>query len=125
MKQQIGRGYHERAGGKSRECITLNVPKKGTAKGLGFVLSGNLERGQFIALLRKLDGAYNSGKPDFSPFPDEAFSAFMRHCEQRIGEATFRTPRTTITAFIGLLAVLEQNPGDRMAESYRTDNNSD
>ena len=35
----------------------------------------------------------------------------MRHCEQRIGEATFRTPRTTITAFIGLLAVLEQNPG--------------
>ena len=35
----------------------------------------------------------------------------MRHCEQRIGEATFRTPRTTITAFIGLLAVLEQNVG--------------
>jgi hypothetical protein len=35
----------------------------------------------------------------------------MQHCEQRIGEATFRTPRTTITAFIGLLAVLEQNPG--------------
>jgi hypothetical protein len=35
----------------------------------------------------------------------------MNHCEQRIGEATFRTPRTTITAFIGLLAVLEQNPG--------------
>jgi hypothetical protein len=34
----------------------------------------------------------------------------MQHCEQRIGEATFRTPRTTITAFIGLLAVLEQNP---------------
>jgi hypothetical protein len=35
----------------------------------------------------------------------------MQHCEQRIGEATFRTPRTTITAFLGLLAVLEQNPG--------------
>jgi hypothetical protein len=72
---------------------------------------GSLGREQFIALLRKLDGAYNSGKPDFAPFPDEAFSVFMRHCEQRIGEATFRTPRTTITAFIGLLAVLEQNPG--------------
>jgi hypothetical protein len=37
--------------------------------------------------------------------------AFMQHCEQRIGKATLRTPRTTITAFIGLLAVLEQNPG--------------
>jgi hypothetical protein len=33
----------------------------------------------------------------------------MAHCEQRIGEASFRTPRTTIKAFIGLLAVMEQN----------------
>jgi hypothetical protein len=72
---------------------------------------GNLGREHFVALLRKLDGAWNSGKPDIAPFADEAFAAFMRHCEQRIGEATFRTPRTTITAFIGLLAVLEQNPG--------------
>jgi hypothetical protein len=28
-----------------------------------------------------------------------------------LGEAYFRTPRTTITAFINLLAILEQNPG--------------
>ncbi len=72
---------------------------------------GNLGREQFVALLRKLDGAWNSGRPNASHLPDEAFVAYMRHCEQRIGEATFRTPRTTITAFIGLLAVLEQNPG--------------
>jgi hypothetical protein len=70
---------------------------------------GNLGREQFMALLGKLDAAYKNGKPDAAPFPAEAFAAFMRHCEQRIGEATFRTPRTTITAFIGLLAVLEQN----------------
>ena len=72
---------------------------------------GNLGRAQFVALLRKLVGAWNSGKSDAIYLPDEAFEAFMRHFEQRIGEATFRTPRTTITAFIGLLAVLEQNPG--------------
>ena len=71
---------------------------------------GNLGRDQFIALLGKLDIAFRSGQPDKAPLPDEALTAFMRHCEQRIGEATFRTPRTTITAFIGLLAVLEQNP---------------
>lgn len=70
---------------------------------------GNLGRDQFIALLAKLDLAYGSGMPDRVQLPSEAFPAFMRHCEQRIGEATFRTPRTTITAFIGLLAVLEQN----------------
>ena len=56
---------------------------------------------------------YYSGQHDFVPLPEEALTAFMHHCEQKIGEATFRTPRTTITAFIGLLAVLEQNPGSR------------
>lgn len=71
----------------------------------------NLSRGQFVALLGKLDVVFHTGKHDFVALPDEAFIAFMHHCEQRIGEATFRTPRTTITAFIGLLAVLEQNPG--------------
>jgi hypothetical protein len=34
----------------------------------------------------------------------------MEHCAKRIGDSYFRTPRTTITAFINLLAVLEQNP---------------
>lgn len=34
----------------------------------------------------------------------------MAHCEQRIGEAYFRTPRTTITSFINLLALLDQYP---------------
>ncbi|WP_228767903.1 BREX system ATP-binding domain-containing protein [Limnohabitans sp. DM1] len=34
----------------------------------------------------------------------------MQTYEHRMGVATFRTPYTTITAFIGLLAVLEQNP---------------
>lgn len=72
---------------------------------------GNLGREQFVVLLGKLQSAYYSVKPEASPLPVEAFSAFMSHCERRIGEATFRTPRTTITAFIGLLAVLEQNPG--------------
>ena len=35
----------------------------------------------------------------------------MAHCSDRIGEAYFRTPRNTVTAFVNLLAVLEQNPG--------------
>ncbi len=43
--------------------------------------------------------------------PDEALTAFMAHCQDRIGEAYFRTPRNTVTAFVNMLAVLEQNPG--------------
>ena len=40
-----------------------------------------------------------------------ALTAFMTHCNGRIGEAYFRTPRNTIKAFVQFLAVLEQNPG--------------
>ncbi len=46
-----------------------------------------------------------------SALPDEALKAFMAHCSNRIGEAYFRTPRNTVTAFVNLLSVLEQNPG--------------
>ena len=35
----------------------------------------------------------------------------MAHCAHRIGDAYFRTPRTTIKEFLNLLAVLDQNPG--------------
>jgi len=43
--------------------------------------------------------------------PDGALEAFMAHCSDRIGEAYFRTPRNTVTAFVNLLSILEQNPG--------------
>jgi len=43
--------------------------------------------------------------------PDEALKSFMSHCSNRIGEAYFRTPRNTVTAFVNMVAVLEQNPG--------------
>lgn len=44
-------------------------------------------------------------------FPDEGLTAFMTHCSAQIGDAYFRTPRNTVTAFVNLLSVLEQNPG--------------
>lgn len=43
--------------------------------------------------------------------PDDALHAFMQHCSDRIGDAYFRTPRNTVTAFVNLLAVIDQNPG--------------
>jgi len=42
--------------------------------------------------------------------PDTALEAFMAHCSERIGEAYFRTPRNTVTTFVNLLSILEQNP---------------
>ena len=48
---------------------------------------------------------------DDAAVSDHALKAFMTHCSERIGDAYFRTPRNTVTAFVNLLAVLEQNPG--------------
>ena len=45
-----------------------------------------------------------------SALPDEALTAFMSHCSQRIGDAYFRTPRNTVTAFVNMLSILAQNP---------------
>ena len=42
--------------------------------------------------------------------PDEALTSFMAHCSARLGNAYFRTPRTTITAFVNFLDVIAQNP---------------
>ncbi len=64
----------------------------------------------FYVLLQKLRNVYAYGELEKFLLPDEAILAFMAHCNQRLGEAYFRTPRTTITAFINLLAVIEQNP---------------
>lgn len=63
----------------------------------------------FYVLLHKLRHVYASGDAAKYLLPDEAIPAFMEHCGKRLGDAYFRTPRTTITAFINLLAVLEQN----------------
>jgi len=64
----------------------------------------------FFVLLQKLRHVYASGEAAQYLLPDPAIPAFMEHCAKRLGDAYFRTPRTTITAFINLLAVLEQNP---------------
>ncbi|ATS83230.1 MULTISPECIES: ATP-binding protein [Xanthomonas] len=65
----------------------------------------------FYVLLTKIRHVYAGGDAENYLLPDEAIQQFMEHCANRIGDSFFRTPRTTITAFINLLAVLEQNPG--------------
>lgn len=64
----------------------------------------------FHVLLGNLRHVYAGGDPDRHLVPDEALSAFMAHSQRQIGEAYFRTPRTTIRAFCDLLSLLEQEP---------------
>lgn len=60
-------------------------------------------------LLTKIRHVYAWGDAARYLVPDVGLTSFMEHCSARIGEAYFRTPRNTITAFVNLLAVLEQN----------------
>jgi hypothetical protein len=64
----------------------------------------------FHVLLENLRHVYAAGDPTQYLLPDEGLDAFMAHCRQQIGDAYFRTPRTTIKAFCDLLSLLEQNP---------------
>jgi len=71
----------------------------------------NLSPEDLFVLLGKIRHVFAAGDPAAYGIPDEGLHAFMRHCSERIGEAYFRTPRNTVTQFVNLLSVLEQNPG--------------
>lgn len=71
----------------------------------------NLTPEDMWVLLHKLRHVYAGGEVARYLVPDEALTAFMDHCAHRIGDAYFRTPRTTVKEFLNFLAVLEQNPG--------------
>lgn len=64
---------------------------------------------ELLILLRNLRHVYASGAESEYLLPDNALTAFLAHCSNRIGDAYFRTPRNTIKAFVDLLAVLDQN----------------
>jgi hypothetical protein len=71
----------------------------------------SLTQEDFLVLLHKIQHVFVGGDEQRYLLREDALGAFMAHCHERIGEAYFRTPRTTITSFVNLLAVLQQNPG--------------
>ena len=70
----------------------------------------NLTPEDLYVLLGKLRHVFAAGDPAAYLVDNDAITAFMTHCQARVGDAYFRTPRTTIKEFINLLAVLDQNP---------------
>lgn len=106
------RGLYSYPALQSRLAENTFAKQQGLVDFTGPVLRlAGLSPEDFCVLLTKLRDVYALGDPEKYLLPDAALPAFMEHCQKRIGEAYFRTPRTTITAFINLLAVLEQNPG--------------
>jgi hypothetical protein len=106
-----------RRGLYSYEALRSRLAENSFARNGLVDLSGPVIRLQSLTpedlyiLLGKLRHIFAYGDPARSLVPDEAFQAFMAHCNKKVGEAYFRTPRNTIKAFLDLLAILEQNPG--------------
>jgi hypothetical protein len=69
----------------------------------------SLSQEELFVLLQRLRHVQASGDEARYLIPDSGLEAFMRHCSGRLGDDYFRTPRTTIKAFLQLLAVIEQN----------------
>ena len=106
-----------RRGLYSYQALQSRLAENGFATGGLVDLSGPVIRLQsltpedLLILLGNIRSVFASGDPAAELVPDAALTAFMTHCNGRIGEAYFRTPRNTIKAFVQFLAVLEQNPG--------------
>lgn len=111
-----------RRGLYSYPALQSRLAENSFAKGDLIDLSGPVIRLQSLTpedlhvLLEKIRHVFAGGDPAKHLVPDEALTAFMTHCSQKIGEAYFRTPRSSIKAFVQLLSVLEQNP----AADWRT-----
>jgi hypothetical protein len=70
----------------------------------------NLSPEDLFVLLQNIRNVQATGVADAYLVPDEGIEAFMEHCSQKIGDAHFRTPRSSVKAFVNMLAALEQNP---------------
>lgn len=107
--------FDTRRGLYSYEALQSRLAQNTFARD-GFVdLSGpvmqlqSLTPEDLFVLLANVRRVYGTGVFSAPNLPDDALHAFMHHCSKRIGDAYFRTPRNTVTAFVNLLSVLEQN----------------
>lgn len=104
------RGLYSYAALQSRLAENTFAAQAGLQDFSGPVLRlASLTNEDFFVLLQKLRHVYASGNVSKYLLPDDGLMAFMQHASKRLGEAYFRTPRTTITAFLNLLATIEQH----------------
>jgi hypothetical protein len=71
----------------------------------------NLSPEDLFVLLRNIRHVFALADLTRYLIPDEGITAFMTHCSRTLGADYFRTPRDAVKGFVGLLSVLEQNPG--------------
>jgi len=71
----------------------------------------NLTPEDLYVLLFNIRHVYAAGDASCYLVPDEALNAYIQHCARTLGSEFYQTPGDAVKGFIGLLSVLEQNPG--------------
>jgi hypothetical protein len=66
---------------------------------------------ELFVLLQNIRLVHAFGDPTKVSVPDEAIKQLLEKANQTLGADTFKTPRKVIRAFVGLLNILDQNPG--------------
>lgn len=108
----------KRRGLFSYEALRSRLSENTLARQQGLVdLSGPVVRLQpltpedLYVLLKNIAFVHASGDPAKVAVPDEGIIATLRQASERLGADYFRTPRDVVRSFIGLLNLLDQNPG--------------
>lgn len=74
---------------------------------------GNLTAEELFVLLANIRHVHASGDAAKHIVTDEALLAVLRRANDVLGAEYFKTPRDVIRSFVGLLNVLDQNPGTK------------
>jgi hypothetical protein len=71
----------------------------------------NLAPEDLFVLLRNIRHVHAGGDPKKYLLPDDALVAVLQKANETLGAEFYKTPRDVVRSFVGLLSVLEQNPG--------------
>jgi hypothetical protein len=71
----------------------------------------NLSPEDLFVLLRNIRHVHASGDAAKYLVPDDALVAVLQRANETLGAEYFKTPRDVVRSFVGLLNVLQQNPG--------------
>jgi hypothetical protein len=71
----------------------------------------NLSPEDLFVLLHNIRNVFALSDPSKFLIDDAGMKAFMGHCSKTLGSDFFLTPRRSVMAYVGLLSVIEQNPG--------------
>jgi len=76
----------------------------------------NLTVEDLYVLFHNIRTVLARGDPSLYLLPDEGLTQFMEYCSNVLGAEFYQTPRDAVKKFVGLLSVLEQNPGTQWEE---------